>query len=60
MFESLNFQGKLWQVIAKVKGHHIGDPSTLKNNYNADLVIKNHQNIFFMLNEIIDVEWEDI
>ena len=60
MFEKLEFQGKLWKVKAKVNGSRIDDPSTLKNSYNCDLVIKNHQNIFFILNEIIDVEWENI
>ena len=60
MFEKNNFQGKLWKVIAKVEGHRLDDPSTLKENYDADLVIKNPQNIYFVLNEIIDVEFEDI
>ena len=60
MFEKLEFQGKMWQVIAKVEGHRLDDPSTLKENYGADLVIRNPQNIYFVLNEIIDVEYEDI
>ena len=60
MFEKLEFQGKLWQVIAKVEGHRLDDPSTLKQSYGCDMVIKNPQNIYFMLNEIIDVEYEEI
>tara|TARA_Y100000401_G_C8223381_1_gene174449 strand:- start:43 stop:225 length:183 start_codon:yes stop_codon:yes gene_type:complete len=60
MFEKLEFKGKLWKVIDKVKGHLIDDPSTLKQNYGCDLVIKNNQNIYFILDEIIDVEFEDI
>jgi len=60
MFEKLEFQDKMWQVIAKVEGHRIDDPSTLKQNYDADLVIKSSKNIYFVLNEIIDVEYEDI
>ena len=60
MFEKLEFQGKMWQVISKVEGHRLDDPSTLKENYGADLVIRNPQNIYFVLNEIIDVEYEDI
>ncbi len=60
MFEKLEFQGKLWQVIAKVEGHRLDDPSTLKQSYGCDMVIKNPQNIYFMLNEIIDVEYEDV
>ena len=30
MFEKIEFQGKLWKVIAKVEGHRLDDPSTLK------------------------------
>ena len=60
MFEKIDFQGKLWRVIAKVEGHRLDDPSTLKENYGCDLVLKNNQNIYFILDEIIDVEYEDI
>jgi len=60
MFERLEFQGRLWEVKAKVEGHRIDNPNTLKNNYGCDLVIRNPQNIYFILNEIIDVEYEDI
>ena len=58
--ELIDFQGKKWIVKAKVKGHHIDDPSTLKESYGCDLVIKNSQNIYFILDEIIDAEFEDI
>ena len=60
MFEKLEFQGKIWQIIAKVDGQRIDDPSTLKKSYGADMVIRNPQNIYFVLNEIIDVEFEEI
>ena len=60
MFEKLEFQDKLWRVLAKVKGHHVDDPSSLKEIYGCDMVIKNNQNVFFMLDEIIDAEFEDI
>ena len=60
MFERLEFQGKLWKVISKVEGKRVDDPNSLKDNYGCDMVIRNSQNIYFMLNEIIDVEYEDI
>ena len=60
MFEKLEFQGKMWDIIAKVEGHRLDDPSTLKKNYGADMVIRSPQNIYFVLNEIIDVEYEDV
>ena len=60
MIEKLDFQGKQWQVIAKVEGHRLDDPSTLKKNYGADMVIRSPQNIYFVLNEIIDVKYEEI
>ncbi len=60
MFEKLEFQGRLWRVCAKVDGGRVENPSTLKENYGCDMVIKNNENIFFILDEIIDVEYEDI
>ena len=60
MFEKINFQGKLWRVVAKVDANKVEDPSTLKTNYGCDMVLKNNQNIFFMLNEIIDAEFTDV
>ena len=60
MFEKLNFQGKLWRVRAKIEAHRIEDPSKLKENYGCDMVLKNNQNVFFMLDEIIDVEYEEL
>ena len=60
MFERIEFQGKLWQVVGKVEGHRIDDPSTLKKSYGCDMVIRSPRNIYLMLNEIIDVEYEEI
>ena len=60
MFEKIEFQGKLWEVKSKVDGRRLDDPSTLKKSYGADMVIRNPQNIYFILNEIIDVDFEDI
>ena len=60
MFEKLEFQGKLWEVKAKVDGRRLDNPSTLKSNYGCDMVIRNSQNIYFMLNKIIDVEYEEM
>ena len=57
--EILDFQDKKWVVKAKVDGSRIDDPSTLKQNYGADMVIRNNKH-FFILDEIIDVEYEDI
>ena len=58
--EILDFQDKRWLVKTKVDGRHVDNPSTLKEMYMCDMVIRNSQNIYFILNEIIDVEYEDI
>tara|TARA_B100001250_G_C19521296_1_gene666145 strand:+ start:210 stop:389 length:180 start_codon:yes stop_codon:yes gene_type:complete len=58
--EILDFQGKKWQVVSKVNGKNVDNPANLKKNYGCDMVIKNPQNIYFMLNKIIDVEYEEI
>ena len=60
MFEKLEFQGRLWEVKAKVEGRLVDDPNSLKKNYGCDIVIKNSQNVYFILNEIIDAEFEDV
>jgi len=56
----IDFQGKKWEVKAKVDGSRIEDPSTLKKNYMCDMVIRNNQNIYFILNEIIDVDYVEV
>ena len=58
--ELIDFQGKKWKVIAKVEGHRLDDPSTLKENYRADLVLRNSNNVYFVLEAIIDAEFEEI
>ena len=58
--ELIDFQGSKWIVKSKVNGSHIEDPSTLKKSYGCDLVIKNNQNIYFILDKVIDVEFEEI
>ena len=60
MFEKLNFQGKLWRVLAKIEANKIDDPSKLKESYGADMVLRNNQNVYFVLDEIIDAEFEEI
>ena len=58
--EILDFQNKKWQVKAKVDGSRVDDPSTLKKNYGCDMVIRNNQNIYFILDKVIDAEFEEL
>ena len=60
MIEMIDFQGKKWQVVGKCSGEHVDDHTKLKENYGCDLVLKNNQSEFFMLNEIIDAEFTEI
>ena len=60
MIEMIDFNGKKWQVVGKVEGNRIDDHTKLKSQYGCDLVLRNSENQFFMLNEIIDVEFENI
>ena len=60
MIEMINFDGKKWRVVGKVEGNRIDDHTKLKSQYGCDLVLRNNQNEFFMLNEIIDVDFTDI
>ena len=58
--EFIDFQGKKWEGVGKVSGDKVDDHTKLKETYGCDLVLKNNQNQFFMLNEIIDAEFTDI
>tara|TARA_Y100000401_G_scaffold110290_1_gene107384 strand:+ start:430 stop:609 length:180 start_codon:yes stop_codon:yes gene_type:complete len=58
--ELIDFQGSKWVVKSKVDGSRVDDPSTLKKNYGCDMVIKNNQNIFYVLDKVIDVEFEEL
>ena len=58
--EMIDFQGKKWRVLNKVEGKRVEDPNSLKENYGCDMVIRNNQDVYFILNEIKDAEYEDI
>ena len=60
MFEKLEFQGKQWQIVGKARVNLVDNPSTLKKIYGCDMVIKSPQGMYLMLNEIIDVDFEEI
>ena len=56
----IDFQGKKWQVVGKCSGERIDDHTKLKSQYRCDLVLKNNQNQFWMLNKVIDAEFEEL
>ena len=58
--EFIDFDDKKWVVRAKVEEHRIDDHTKLKEMYGCDLVLKNRQGIFFILDKVIDAEFEDI
>ena len=58
--EMIDFQNNKWVVGGKCSGERVDDHTKLKSQYQCDLVLKNNQNVFYMLNEIIDAEFEDI
>ena len=60
MIEMIDYDNKKWRVVGKVEGNRIDDHTKLKSQYGCDLVLKNNQDTFFMLNQIIDAEFEDI
>ena len=58
--EMIDFQSNKWVVIGKCSGERVDDHTKLKSMYGCDLVLKNNENQFFMLNEIIDAEFTEI
>ena len=60
IMERMDFQGKHWRVIAKIPSHLTDDPSGLKKSYVCDLVIKDRNNVYWVLEEILEGEFEDL
>ena len=60
MIEMIDFNGKKWQVIGKCSGERVDNHTKLKSMYGCDLVLKNNQNQFWMLNKVIDAEFEEL
>ena len=58
--EIIDFQDKKWIVIAKVPADKVDDHTKLKKQYDADLVLSNKRGVYFVLEAIIDAEFEDI
>ena len=58
--EIIDFQDKKWVVRSKIHGDRVDDHTKLKEIYGCDLVLKNREGIFFILDAIIDAEFEDI
>jgi hypothetical protein len=47
-------------VVGKCSGERVDDHTKLKSQYQCDLVLKNNQNQFWMLNKVIDAEFEEL
>ena len=60
IMERMDFQGKHWMIRAKIPQHLINDHNSLKKSYGCDLVIKDRNNVFWILNEILEGEYEEI
>ena len=58
--EFIDFDGKKWIVKDKVHENQIDDHNKLKEMYGADLVLKNKQGIYFVLDKVIDAEFEEL
>jgi hypothetical protein len=58
--EMIDFQNNKWVVIGKCSGERVDDHTKLKSMYGCDLVLKNNQNQFWMLNKVIDAEFEEL
>ena len=58
--ELIDFQNKKWRVVAKLHESRVRDHTKLKSMYGADLVLKNSDGLFFVLQEVIDVEFEQV
>ena len=55
----LDFQGKKWRVVSKIKTYHVHNSNNLKEEWKCDMVIKDKTH-YWILDKIIDVEFEEI
>ena len=60
LMERMDFQGKHWRVVSKIPSHLIDNSAELKKSYRCDLVIKDRNNVFWILEEILEGEFEEI
>ena len=60
MFKMLDYDGKKWIIRAKLAGDKVDDHTKLKKQYGVDLVLCDKQGTYYMLEEIIDAEFEEI
>ena len=58
--EMIDFQDSKWVVVGKCSGERVDDHTKLKSQYGCALVLKNNQNQFWMLNKVIDAEFEEL
>ena len=47
-------------VRTKIPTHLVDDHTTLKKSYGCDLVIKDRNNVFWILDEILEGEFEEM
>jgi len=57
--ERLEYNGKLYYVLSKIPASRVEDPSQLRKNWNADLVLTN-KNMYWILREILEAEFTEI
>ena len=58
--EIIDFQNKRWVVKTREQGNRVDDPTQLKKNYDCDLVLRDKNGAFLILDEILDAEFQDI
>ena len=58
--EIIDFQNKRWVIKTREQGNRVDDPTQLKKNYDCDLVLRDKNGAFLILDEILDAEFQDI
>ena len=60
MLKMLDYAGKKWIIKSKISSEGIDDHTKLRKQYGVDLVLADKQGFYYMLEEIIDAEFEDV
>ena len=56
----LDYAGKKWIIKSKISSEGIDDHTKLRKQYGVDLVLADKQGFYYMLEEILDAEFEDV
>lgn len=60
MIEIITFNSKRWIVLRKIHMSQVEDRTKLKKMYNADLILSDKKQHYYVLEEILDADFTEL